>query len=410
MAEPQPPLQPPAVPAAVLARYAALPRTGKPQGSEWTLLAGAVLERPGQEPRCVALATGTKCLPASARTSDPLALADSHAEVLCRRALQCWLYAELRRARNGDDGAALVPACGGRFRMRDGARLHMYVSAPPCGDAAVGLAEGTGDDAGEEGPGAPVAQRLRTGAKRTDETPPAPGDTWAEANGAAQAEGKCRRKPGRGEPTLSMSCSDKLARWAFVGVQGALLDGLLAAPVKFATLTVAAPPAARDSAAHLAPLARALGGRLAPVAPRLADTPHALLTPVLHAAPPPPPELATGDGSRKPCGFSVNWSEDLAAPGGGVHEVTLGVTGRRGGAGKKAAASPKTLSRLGRGAMLARFAAAGGCCDAGCGYGDLKRRSTDYASASAALLAVPSPLSGWIAKPVELAAAVAPLP
>lgn len=48
--------------------------------------------------------------------------------------------------------------------------------------------------------------------------------------------------PLQGEPTLSMSCSDKLARWALLGLQGSLLGSLLAAPIRLSTLTVGLPP------------------------------------------------------------------------------------------------------------------------------------------------------------------------
>ena len=50
--------------------------------------------------------------------------------------------------------------------------------------------------------------------------------------------GAFRTKPGRGERTLSMSCSDKMARWNIVGCQGALLSHFIYDPVYFSAVII----------------------------------------------------------------------------------------------------------------------------------------------------------------------------
>ena len=82
-------LSPDDIAALVHQQYARLPKTGKPQAGEWTVLAGIVLVSPLSSPHVIALGTGTKCLTASQIGADAHGecLHDSHAEVCARRAL-----------------------------------------------------------------------------------------------------------------------------------------------------------------------------------------------------------------------------------------------------------------------------------------------------------------------------------
>lgn len=240
---------------AVLDQYAGLPRNGKPGPGEWTILAGIVASRETEgggelELAVVSLGTGSKCLGPSKMKQGGRLINDSHGEVLARRGLVSLLLDELKQllpvgeaagrnhaAEGGDDcsqqpdgGSFLleVPVGEKRGVLKRGVSLHMYTSQAPCGDASIfsiaphqgkegGKGTGTGTGAGTgTGPGPGVGEdppskrfKVSTDDKKivelkddTVRTGAKPANVRREEDdGARQALGVTRIKPGRGERT-----------------------------------------------------------------------------------------------------------------------------------------------------------------------------------------------------------------
>jgi len=333
-------------------------------------------------------------------------------EVIARRALLRWLYGQAEAALTAPGGRhtgsgcpsgprtwadeALLRTGDGRLRLKDGLHMHMYVSMPPCGDAAVygqrdaGLhleprevQEGATPGAsrrisgGAAGPGDPLHS---TGAKVVGAMGTVPQSHEVEGPGL-QKLGCVRRKPGRGAATLSMSCSDKMAKWCMLGLQGCLLSGFLAEPLLLTSITVSLSPrteaeagcASGAEAAALGALWRATVDRCASLAPRLRP-PYRWAPPQLYIAPPLPASLRLSPQPNVKAvlsGLAVNWSAAApvamltankkgrikatgAAATTPVHEVTLAASGRKAGANKKSPAwnSAKTRSSLSKLSLL----------------------------------------------------------
>ncbi|BGP31598.1 hypothetical protein JCM10296v2_003370 [Rhodotorula toruloides] len=211
-------------------------------------------------------------------------LHDSHAEVVARRGFKRWMYRQIEREielergkgkeREGGEGdgeerSYFERTARGSWTLRSEWQVAMYISTLPCeydslsyrGDASTFFLSLTApSDAPDE------LERQQTSSSVAAETPPSsvttatptPHQALVEAASlglhtsrsspaipivpsapatpptvhrgrvAYSALSILRTKPGRADspPTTSHSCSDKLALWALLGMQGGLLSGL----------------------------------------------------------------------------------------------------------------------------------------------------------------------------------------
>ncbi|EIN10316.1 hypothetical protein PUNSTDRAFT_132408 [Punctularia strigosozonata HHB-11173 SS5] len=189
-----------------------------PPSGQFTILASFVLSR-GAQIKAISLGTGTKCLPTARYPRRGEALRDSHAEVLARRGAVRWLLEEaVRMCSEGytSDWIERTPADYDEpFKLRSGASLNLYISTPPCGDASMRYLAAFQD--------AEIAAL-----KDSTAWPALAQGSSARGRDNYALLGALRTKPGRADspPTACMSCSDKIAAWNVLGVQGALGSSL----------------------------------------------------------------------------------------------------------------------------------------------------------------------------------------
>jgi tRNA-specific adenosine deaminase 1 len=335
------------------ATFDALPKTGKPSSGEWTCLAGIVMSTGDEQDaslRTLTLACGSKVATVDNVRRDGSSLIDSHAEVLARRALRRLFYAEMLCDTPASD--AVLEQCVVEqktlFRLKPSVRLHLYVSCSPCGDCCVSTEvtskarrtddDNNDDDDNDDNDGDAKSSRcvrernvLLTGADPIDGEP-------ADESVFLQRAGVLRGMPGRGGFCISLSCSDKLARWHVLGLQGALLAPFFVEPVHLTSIVIGAP--VHEAELRRRAAERSLNDRVAELVASHRFAVHMSTLPFQHAQ----NELAPLAAATA----AINWSRD------GTTEATQGLRGLRNGTTTKGAASVRARSTLCKRAFAAR--------------------------------------------------------
>ncbi|KAL4635630.1 double-stranded RNA-specific editase 1-like isoform X1 [Arapaima gigas] len=184
------------------------------------VLAGVVMTTgtDGKEAQVICVSTGTKCINGEYMSDRGLALNDCHAEIIARRSLIRYLYAQLEHflGNNKEEHQkSIFTRCERHgYRLKENVQFHLYISTSPCGDARIFSPHEAGvEDQGDRHPNRKARGQLRTKIESGEGTIPVRSSntiqTW---DGVLQ-----------GERLLTMSCSDKIARWNVVGVQGSLM-------------------------------------------------------------------------------------------------------------------------------------------------------------------------------------------
>ncbi|XP_058912447.1 double-stranded RNA-specific editase B2 isoform X2 [Kogia breviceps] len=171
-----------------------------------------------RQAQVIVLSSGTKCISGEYINDQGLVVNDCHAEIVARRALVHFLYAQLElhlsKRREDSERSIFVRLQEGGYRLREDVLFHLYVSTSPCGDARLHSPyELTTDLSSSKHLARKFRGRLRTKIESGEGTVPVRGpgtvQTW---DGVLL-----------GEQLVTMSCTDKIARWNVLGLQGALL-------------------------------------------------------------------------------------------------------------------------------------------------------------------------------------------
>lgn len=266
---------------------------GMAEYTKWKVIAGIAMTKDAdlKDVQIISFGTGTKCINGEHISMVGANINDCHAEIISRRCLKDFFYTNLELLLEGEgEESIFTKRETGGFCLKPHVKFHLYISTAPCGDARI-FSPHEETDSVDRHPNRNSRGVLRTKIESGEGTIPVKGgqcvQTWDSII------------PGQ-ERLLTMSCSDKIAYWNVLGLQGALLSHFIE-PIYLDSIIL-------GGLFHPNHLRRALFGR---IEEHVKDLPNLYRINKPRMCATTSPEMR--NLSKSPS-FSVNWSVGLGRP------------------------------------------------------------------------------------------------